>query len=240
MTNVKTLILTRPEAQSRALAKDIDANFPEKARCIIAPLMAIKHVGALPDTRHIQAILFTSINGVKAFFAVGGALTVPCYCVGERTATAAREVGFNAKSSNGTAADLVVMVAKDLKPEDGALLYVRGEIATGDVADKLVECGFLVTSKVLYEQKGRDFLPVTLDAIAQGEVNAFPLYSPLTARRLAAVFADNPAWPKHDITALCISDNVAFELQNLTFASVQVAEEPNGAAMLTLIGQFLR
>lgn len=202
--------------------------------------MAITPVGSLPDTTNFQALLFTSINGVKAFVALGDSSNIPCYCVGKRTAAAAREAGLNAISADGAAADLIALVANDLNPTDGPLLCVRGEITAGGVAKKLVECGFTVKSEVLYQQKSCDFSPETQQAMAKGEVNVLPLYSPLTARRLAKVLANNPEWTTGNLTALCISENVAAELQNLPLARIEVAFEPNGAAMLGLIGRFLR
>lgn len=240
MTNVKTLLLTRPEAQSRTLANDIETNFTRRARCIIAPLMAITPFGRLPDTTKFQALLFTSINGVKAFAALGGSVDVPCYCVGERTAAAAQDVGLTAISANGAAADLVTLMANDLNPTDGPLLYVRGENTTGGVAKALSERGFSVQSEVLYQQKTCELSQTALQALAKGEVNALPLYSPLTARRLANVLTNNPEWPTDNLTALCISENVASEVRNVPLVRIEVAFEPNGAAMLTLISQFLR
>jgi uroporphyrinogen-III synthase len=240
LTRVKTLLLTRPQAQSRALAKDIEANFPGQARCIIAPLMKITPVGELPDTTNFQAVLFTSVNGVQSFAELGGDKNTSCYCVGARTAVAARDAGLNAISADGAADDLIALVAKDLKPEEGALLYIRGENTAGNIAEKLSERGFKVNSQVLYQQIGCDLPDAVRSALEQGEVHGLPLYSPLTARRLVKVLAANPDWPTDEITALCISENVASEVNNLSLARVKVAAKPNGAEMLALIGQFLR
>lgn len=202
--------------------------------------MAITPLGRLPDTTKFQALLFTSINGVKAFAALGGSVSVPCYCVGEHTASAARNFGLPAISANGAAADLIVSVANDLNPTDGPLLYIRGGTAAGNVAEELVDREFSVISEVLYQQKKCELTQTAEQALAQGEVNALPLYSPLTARRLANVLENNLEWPTDKLTPLCISENVASELRNLPFAHIEVASEPNGAAMLGLIGQFLR
>lgn len=240
MTNVKTLLLTRPEAQSRALAKDIETKFPGQARCIIAPLMAIVPVGKLPDTTNFQALLFTSVNGVKAFAALGGSTDRPCYCVGARTADAARNAGLNAISANGAAVDLVALVAKNLAPEDGALLYIHGENTAGDIDGELSNLGFSVSSEVLYQQAECEFSKATLNALENGEVGGLPLYSPLTARRLVRLLVDNPVWPTEKLTALCISENVAVEMRNLPFERVLISANPNGEAMQTLIGEYLR
>jgi len=239
LTNVKTLLLTRSKAQSRALVKDIETQFPYKARCLISPLMAIVPVGGLPDISKFQAVLFTSVNGVQTFVDMGGRAT-KCYCVGARTAQVAQAAGMDAVSANGAAADLVALAAKDLNPEDGPLLYIHGEHTAGDIAQNLSTRGFTVEQAVLYSQQACDLTDAANQALAQGEVQALPLYSPLTARRFAKILTENPDWPMQDLTALCISQNVAAELRNLPIGHVELAAEPNGAEMLALIGQFLR
>ena len=124
MTNVKTLLLTRPNAQSLALAQKIETEFPDMATCLISPLMAITPVGDLPEISKFQALLFTSINGVKAFVDLGGTTTSKCFCVGTRTKQAAQAAGLDAVSANGAAAELIVLVAKVLNPANGPLLHI--------------------------------------------------------------------------------------------------------------------
>ena len=239
MINVKTLLLTRPKAQSRALVKDIENKFPDKTTCLISPLMAITPTGHLPDTTKFQAVLFTSVNGVQAFIDLGGT-TGKCYCVGARTTQVAQAAGLDAVSANGAAAELIALVAKDLSPVDGPLLHIRGEHTAGDIAENLTAQGFAVEQAVLYSQQACDLTDAARQSLAQGKVQGLPLYSPLTARRFAGILAENPSWPTQNLTALCISENVAAEVEDLELGRVEIAAKPDGAAMLALIGQFLR
>jgi len=239
LTNVKTLLLTRPKTQSLALSRDIEDSFPDKARCIISPLMAITPIGDLPDTSEFQAVLFTSANGVQAFTDLGGT-TNTCYCVGERTSQAARAAGMEAISANGAAAELITLVSKKLNPKDGPLLHIRGEHTAGGIVENLTAQGFTVDQAVLYRQQVCDLTDVGQQALERGEVQGLPLYSPLTARRFAEVLAKNQSWPTQNLTALCISENVAAELQKLTLGRVEIAAKPNGTEMLALIDRFLR
>ena len=240
MTKVKTLLLTRPEAQSRALVKDIETRFPDKTKCIVSPLMTITPMGHLPDISDFQALLFTSVNGVQTFTAMGGTTIVRCYCVGTRTAKAARDAVLNAISADGAAAELIALVAGDLTPAEGALLHIRGEQTAGDIAGNLSGHGFTVHEAVLYRQDTCDLNAEAVQALANGEVDGLPLYSPLSARRLAEVLTENTDWPKQNLSALCISENVAAEVRNLSPGRIEVAVEPNGTEMLALIGRFLR
>ena len=240
MTNVKTLLLTRPKAQSCALAKEIEIEFPDKVTCLISPLMAITPIGDLPDISKFQALLFTSVNGVQAFIDLGGTTTSKCFCVGARTKRAAQAAGLDAVSANGAAAELIALVAKDVNADNGPLLHVRGERAAGDIAENLTTKGFTVEQAVLYRQEECDLSLAAKHALEGGEVYGLPLYSPLTARRFAEISAKNPDWPTQNLTALCISENVAAEVEKLELGRVEIATKPNGAEMLALIGRFLR
>jgi len=239
LTNVKTLLLTRPKTQSRALSQDIETAFPGKAICLVSPMIAITPTGELPNTSKFQAVLFSSVNGVQAFADLGGTAR-KCYCVGSRTKQAAQAAGLDAVSADGAAAELVSLVAMELHPEGGPILHIRGEHTTGDIAENLAAQGFIVDQAVLYKQLACDLTDAAREGLAQGNVQGLPLYSPLTARRIARILKENPTWPTQKLTALCISQNVADALRDLNLGRVEIATGPNGAAMLALIGQFLR
>ena len=237
MTKVKTLLLTRPEAQSRALAKDIEEISPA-TKCLISPLLEIAFCGGLPNISKFQALIFTSINGVQAYAKMGGDRDMHCYCVGARTATAARDIGLKVTSANGTAADIVAVILQELTPSGGPVLHVRGEYSVGDIARHLSEKGFDAEEAVVYQQKTLALSVTARKALQRGEVAGLPVYSPRTAGNLAAMFVENPMWSTHSLTALCISENVAAALREANFGHCEVADEPNGAAMLSLIERF--
>ena len=153
MTKVKTLLLTRPIVQSRTLADEIRATFSERAECLISPLLAIEFTGELPEISNYQAVLFTSINGVKAYADRAGPKGALCYCVGDKTAAAARSLGLIAESANGDASSLLALVATTLDPTAGPILHVRGESAVGGITTKLAALGFEAKDIVLYRQK---------------------------------------------------------------------------------------
>ncbi len=226
-------------AQSRMLAKEIETGFPDKATCLISPVMAITPTGELPDNSKFQAVLFTSVNGVQAFVDLGGTAR-KCYCVGPRTTQVAQAAGFDAVSADGTTTELTALVVKDLHPEDGPILHIRGQQTAGDISESLTEHGYIVEQAVLYTQQACELTDAARQALEQGNVQGLPLYSPLSARRFSDILVKNPHWTTQNTTALCISQNVAAELRNLTLGRIEIAAKPNGAAMLALIGQFLR
>ncbi|MHA1127795.1 MAG: uroporphyrinogen-III synthase [Alphaproteobacteria bacterium] len=239
MTRVKTLLLTRPYAQSRALADEIRGAFPDRAECLISPLLEIEFLDGLPDVSDFQALIFTSVNGVKAYADRDGPKGMQCYCVGDKTAAAARSLGLIAKSANGDASSLVALVADTRDHRDGPLLHIRGEHTTGDIIAKLAALGFEAEDIVLYQQNLLPFTPETEAAFLSGEIQGLPLYSPRTARQLVHILRENPDWPRGNLTALCLSKNIAQQLEELGLGHITTARAPNHVEMVALLGRFL-
>ena len=239
MTKVKTLLLTRPYAQSRALADEIEATFPERTECLISPLLEIEFTGDLPDVSTYQAVIFTSVNGVKAYADRGGPKGMRCYCVGDKTAATARSRGLIAESANGDASSLVALIAKTLSPSAGPVLHIRGEHAKGDVTAKLTALDFATKDIVLYQQNLLPFTDEAQAALAGGKVDGLPLYSPRTARQLAKILGENPDWPRGKLTVLCLSENIAQQLEGLGLGHIKTTRAPNHVEMFALLGRFL-
>ena len=85
-------LVTRPEEDARAIAAELRAQGIET---ILAPMLSIvQRRDPKIDLSGIQALLFTSANGVRAFAAASGARDLPVFAVGDATAGAARNAGF--------------------------------------------------------------------------------------------------------------------------------------------------
>ena len=233
MAKGKTLLLTRPAAQSRAFSEDIAAQFPD-IRCIISPLIGITFDGELPELSGFNALVFTSANGVRAFVAAGGESGLRSFCVGPRTMAEARAAGLDAVSAEGNVKAVSGLLQEKL-PAGAKVLHVCGE----HVAGKLDPEGVTVERSVLYRQP---VLPLTVEAQAMlsgGEVDAVTLFSPRTAEILADSFARNPEWPHESPVPLCLSANVAAKLHNSGLQHAKIAKAPNRDEMLALIGEIL-
>lgn len=83
---------------------------------ILYPLFAIEPVAwALPQDRAFDALLLTSANAVRHAGPDLAAMRVlPCYCVGEATAQAARDAGFaDVRVGGGDAASTIPLLVAD-------------------------------------------------------------------------------------------------------------------------------
>lgn len=210
-----TLLLTRPRSASERFAEGLRG-----FDVVIAPLVEIVGTGAQIQLDHVQGLILTSENAVP-FLPV---VPVTAYCVGPRTAEAARGAGFRAEVV-GPDADGLVAGLMDRAPS-GPLMHPHGVRTRGDVAGRLNAGGLNVREVAVYDQldcpPDEDFLRV----IAQKDV-IVPLFSPLSASRFAKALGDASA----DLTILAMSDAVKSALPERLRRTTQVIAHPTGAEM---------
>src|ERR1044072_5410679 len=85
-------LITRPLEDAKALAELLAGRGVE---CTVEPLLEIApHPEAAIDLDGVQALLFTSANGVRAFAAKSSRRDLKGLTVGDGSATPARELGF--------------------------------------------------------------------------------------------------------------------------------------------------
>ena len=213
------VLITRPEPGATALARAIGGG-------IVSPLMEIvARPVALPGGAEP---IFTSANGVRAVGSGRGR----AWCVGDRTAEAARAAGFDAVSAGGDAEALVACVLAAAR--GAALVHVRGAHARGDVAARLTAAGLTCAETVAYDQPERPLTAEAEAALAGDVPLVVPLYSPRGARLLSR-HAGNIRAP---LDILALSAAVAEAAAPLGRA--ETAPRPDGAAMLSMIGARLR
>src|SRR5690349_8832937 len=136
-------LVTRPREEAESLAAALATRGVD---ALIEPLMQV-HYQAPEALRldGVQAILCTSANGVRALARASGERRVPLLAVGDATAAQARAKGFvRVDSAGGDIGDLVRLVAARLRPQDGRLVHVAGNIVAGDLGGLLRAQGFAV------------------------------------------------------------------------------------------------
>jgi uroporphyrinogen-III synthase len=192
---------------------------------LLSPLLDIEHVSFDADLRQVQALLFTSSNGVHAFARQSHARAAPVLAVGDATAAAARSLGFaDVRSADGDVAALALLAKSTLDPRAGKLVHVAGARVAGDLAGALAAAGFEIERRTGYEAKAVTRLPVDF---------ADPLDIVLFhSARAAQIFVDLGAPKSETMTAACLSAAVALAAQKTVWARVTVAPAPREDALL--------
>ena len=142
---------------------------------VIAPLLEVRfRDGPEISFDGIQAIVATSANGIRALLRRTQKRDVRLFAVGPQTAAVAQAAGFvDVQNSQGDSIALADAISTWADRGKGALLHVAGNEATGKLAARLSEHGFILRRDVLYDVAPVAALPADVEkAIRNRELDA--------------------------------------------------------------------
>ncbi|WP_343080466.1 uroporphyrinogen-III synthase [Ostreiculturibacter nitratireducens] len=227
-----TVLLTRPEPASRRFAEALRSRLGE-LRVVISPVTRTAfRAPDLPD-RDFAGLVFTSENAVTGFCRLSPRRDIHAWCVGERTAGAARKEGFAVTRGPGDGAALAEAMIAAAVP--GPVLWPHGADMAFDIAERLNSAGVETVSAVVYEQEA---LPPTAEAQAllSGSV---PVLLPLFSARSARLVVDWARGSTAPFSVAAMSEAVARASEPLAAGNLVVAERPDAEAMLDAIGALI-
>lgn len=234
------LLVTRSGADAERQAARLTALGHE---ALIHPLLEIDYPRLDPlALRGVQALILTSRNALRGLAkndAFAAAKRLPAFCVGDGTAGAAREQGFTRVFiGEGTAKDLVPLIAQSLRPENGALLYLTGTHLAFDLEAPLTQLGFAVKRAILYEAREADApAAARLGADLRAGIDGAILMSPRSAAIFAGIFLGVAAEEEvRPIRCYCYSDAIAEPLSKINGLTIAVSRRPTEADLMALIG----
>jgi uroporphyrinogen-III synthase len=239
-----TILVTRPQPDNERTGASLRARGFD---VLLAPMLRFEPVPLRQDSdADYAAVMATSANALRAVepqLSGSNLLRLPLFAVGDRTAAAAREAGFqNVVSAEGDGADLRDLVrAKAKKLKSRPLLYLAGADLSRDLAGELGEHGFTVVTRTTYRMVPASGLPGdALEALADNQVKAVLHYSARSAR--AFVEAVRGAGVEISALALpqcCISATVAAILRDAGAARVTVASSPDENSLFQAVDRAL-
>lgn len=218
-----TLLLTRPEAQSKAFLISCEKAAGRRLPAIISPVMSISHTGELPDLDTYATIIFTSGNGVKTALEITSLKGRRIATVGQRTAELAQSAGASAISL-GDDVEAFLSAVGDLADP---VLLCRGTHTTGNLAERLRQTGLSVDEAVIYDQEALPLSVAARSLLAGDRPVIAPVFSPRTASLLAGYGVFNAP-----VTVIAMSRNVADAWKGP--GKIVVAEKPTSEAMCEL------
>ncbi|MGN6310423.1 MAG: uroporphyrinogen-III synthase [Xanthobacteraceae bacterium] len=248
-----TVLVTRPAPDCASTASVLRGKGFD---VLLAPMLRFEPIAFEPDAdAHFDAVLVTSVNALRALAETSVRqrwLTTPLYAVGERTAQAARDIGFAsvmAASGDGASLrDLVVaqMRAKALKKsalkKTARLLYLAAADRAVNLDDELSPFGFEVVTVTTYRMIATPDLPTDVcDAFIAGNIKAVLHYSGRSAHSfVAAARAAGLEIMALAVPHCCISANVAAVLREAGATQVAVAATPDEDALFETLDRALR
>ena len=191
----------------------------------------------IPSLDGITALIVTSANAIRTFCTLSDRRDITVYAVGDATALAAGQAGFDRiESAHGDAAALEQFIIRHVDPAEGTLLHIRGRNVTGDLEKSLSAEGYAVRSAVLYDAvASNEFSARARQHLADRNLDAILFFSPRTMKTFVRLAEQAGLADRCDtIVAICISSAVAEAGSALTWRSVEIAAVPDGEAMLQL------
>lgn len=236
------ILVTRPEEDAQPLE---DSLATRGHTVLTAPMLTIRPVPPPDDLDRTlataQAVLVTSLNGMRclADFTTRRDLTIAA--VGESTARLARAAGFTkVVAAGGTAPRLAALVTTRFIPQAGPLVHVGGRQVAGDIAGVVERAGFTYRRVILYQaEAARALAPEVARALANDAVDAVLFFSPRTARVFAELVTEAglEGHLAHAI-AFCLSAAVAEAASTLPWRTTPVTAETSRDAMLALVDTY--
>ncbi len=221
----KAIWITRPSQDAGYFENSLkDKGFTS----IVEPLLRIKYNKINLETDNIQALIFTSANGVRAYMYNRGRTDLPVYAVGDATGMEAKNSGFETVYiSKGDVLFLSETIKEHACSNSGALLHIAGSVIAKDLSALLLAHNYKVNRKVLYEAVERKTLTRTMqETLNDDGITGVILMSPRTARIFKEIIVSHNLHsiiPK--LKLYCLSDAVAIQVRELG-CGVIVAEHP--------------
>ena len=223
-----TLLLTRPDPQSRAFLADCEAAIGRRISAVVAPLMQIVDVGDVPDLTDFRTVIVTSSHAVRRLGEAGFLRGQLVACVGETTALLARKYGADAIAF-GLDVDGLLARASELV---GPCLYVRGRHIRLDLVTALRTRGVQVEEAVVYDQVAQPLSRAGEALLSGTEEVVVPLFSARSAELLSRSLDI-----RAPITVIAMSNAVAAAWTG--GGTLCVVAEPTSAAMCAAVAQVI-
>jgi uroporphyrinogen-III synthase len=225
------VLITRSEpGASETAARLKDAGYTP----IVEPVFAIEPVAAsIPP---FDALAFTSANGVRVFARLSGQRDAQAFCVGERTAEAAREVGYtNVSSADGDVEALVALIAAQLPPST-RLLHAGNEETRGDLTGRLRSAGYTADFVAIFRAIAVDAPGPALTSHLTGQptFEAVLIHSPRGAKILSG-FATGSSAP---LAVATISQAAAAPLASIA-RRIEIAAHPDEQSLLSALSRLV-
>jgi uroporphyrinogen-III synthase len=196
------LLVTRPADQAERTAQKLRALGHEP---VFAPVLDIAPTGANPPPGAYDFVLATSAQAFSGVDFPTALLNLPFACVGEKTAAAARIVGFRVLRAAPDSDALAAFLLGEKQPN--SVLYLAGRERRADLEDRLRAADWRVEIVETYAARPVVSWPEDiLAALKAGGIDGALHYSPRSAGLALALIGSEVA---RGLWHFCLSPAIA-------------------------------
>ena len=239
---MKAVLVTRSEpGASRTAERLREAGYEP----VVLPLFELVDIGAGIDDPEDKNFIFTSSNALEVLRQRGwkpSSDDAHAWCVGERTAQAARSIGFrHVTSAAGGGAKLVQKIAEHGLAKGSRFRYFTTADRSFDVSAALSAHGFSPEITEIYRVEAKapidgTFIEV-MNAVREG---ALLVYSKRSGDYLAGLIKENiDQVDTESVAIVSISDAATNMLLNFNWRGVYVSKNPDEPSMIARLDQVL-
>ena len=226
------ILVTRPEIDAVEIANVLRAKNYDVTSSAFLKISFLKK--PLDDLNFYSGLVFTSVNGVRAFCHNSDLRDLPVWSVGEHTSQAAKEAGFqNITTAGGNVAYLTQMLMEHASNKP--YLYIRGAHISKPIRDVRLE------EVVLYESEKIIEIPFELKKlICAGNLTHVVFFSKRTAQSFIEAIEASQYAPllKEGLKttmALCLGDSMVECLSVLPWQDIKIAKNANRDSLIAIL-----
>ena len=226
------VLITRPDPQAAlTYNKLMSAGFTVFSE----PCQIVKPVESVLQTA--EAYIITSQNGVEHGLKHIADKDAVIFAVGDKTAQATEDLGFNIIfSAEGDAQSLIEVILSRWEPDYGKLLHLSGVEISTDISALLSAIGYKAKRQVVYEAVAiQTPSKATLTAINNKEIDAVLFYS-AQAVTIFNQWMDQAGLESalETMQAVVMSDRIAERLGN-QWKSIKIAKSKHEDELIKLL-----
>ena len=242
VTDARTrrILVTRPQPAADDFAEKLRN---EGFEVFVAPMTEYVELNTtIGDLATYQGLVFTSAQAVNILARHFTERYIPVFAVGDSTAQTAEKAGFRrVYSAQGDAGALLALI-RSRQEHHGLkrLLHPCGEDTSEDFAEQLKADGIYVDRVPVYKAEYVNHLPpAILRALQEGDITTVTLFSARTAGNFAHMLETETELKglSADLEAVCLSDRVAAEVNELPWRAVRVANAPQLENVMDILRQ---
>ena len=226
-----TIWITRTSPDNE---KTVDALRRLGLEALALPVLRVKGLPAKALNEQPDAIVFTSVNGVRHHSICPALLDIPVFAVGNRTAQSAALAGYTkVVSADGDVSDLERLIVQFLPP-GSRLLHLSARRPAGDLTGNLDRREYRAIRMAVYETRENTVADLLAYLPGLERIGGIMIHSPRAGRVVRCCLDRFPR--RFDGVVYCISDAAAAHFVGMEGIDICVAARPDEAAMLNLIG----
>lgn len=231
------ILLTRPLDDALEIEKNLHVPV------IKAPLLEVELIPQQKTSlaANYTSLIVTSARSLLIFSEVPAFLQKPIWCVGNKTASMAKKLGFETiYSAKNSAEELCQMIMSKTKPEAEKFLHICGESLHYDIVGTLQKKGYQAEKCILYKTiPVKHFSEEILKVFTSHQVSMIPMFSRKTAETLAKIihFHKLESYLK-EITLVSCSEQIVEPLQKFKWNQIIIKPDLSAPTLEAIYRKF--